>query len=560
MDHLAAVPVRLAVVLAIAVNPWLIVRHFLPRSRDGVSLLAASGATAVALCTAVAVALQGAGLPVTPASLAAAHWSLAAVLIIAAALRHLPIGCADPVRSFRVPLLLAAGFAIMVLPITHLAGIDTYKWQDLATSVRVEQRVAWLVHPLSLFGFTPRSYPSAQPLTLATIQMLGGLGVDWGYFGMSVLSGGTGVFAACLLGRRLFGTESGAACFAFLYAFSPVFVRYNHWATGRGLFVALLPLFLLGLLDLPKLRAWLLTAGMAMLLLLSHKAALVAVGLIPLSLALAPFLPRSDRRWVPAILVIPSVIAAVLISPTAGHAPAGAVLGFAGKCVTRFGWFVPAAGAALVFVPGWFSRPSWRRLVPAMLLTFPLAFHREMYGALIALPFVTWAATEAVLGLVRARPSLALIAHRTTIALTAAAAIAIVMHRSLNATSHAVWRAAQFLEAYDPAGPYRIDGAGRARSQVQAYVSGCPRFNVNTSEDARIAIKRPPSGLGPLRERFQAWSDYLRGWVAMTETDTDYYGRSPRVYTVIEGNGAPPAQARQIYAQEGVSIWEVRGR
>jgi len=129
---------------------------------------------------------------------------------------------------------------LLLLPYTYFTGVDTYKWQDLATSVRMEQALPWIVHPLSLLGFTPRAYPPAHPVLLATVQILGGLGVDGGFAVISVFTAILGIASATLLASRLL-PPALAPLAGLLYGFSPVFVRYAHWATGRGLFLAIFP-------------------------------------------------------------------------------------------------------------------------------------------------------------------------------------------------------------------------------------------------------------------------------------------------------------------------------
>ena len=66
-----------------------------------------------------------------------------------------------------------------------------------------------------------------------------------GYGIASLYIGALGMLAAFLLGRRLFPQPRRAAWTALLYVASPVFMRYAHWATGRGLLVALMPLLVL---------------------------------------------------------------------------------------------------------------------------------------------------------------------------------------------------------------------------------------------------------------------------------------------------------------------------
>jgi hypothetical protein len=195
------------------------------------------------------------------------------------------------------------------------------------------------------------------------------------------------------------------------------------------------------------------------------------------------------------------------------------------------------------------------------LLTFPLAFHREMYGALIALPFVAATTADGLFWGLRRHAALAAWLRAAALILTLAGALAVIAHRSLNATPAAVWRAALFIEDLDPQGPFRIVAPEPARAQMQAYVSGCPRFNVSGSPDARVVVRRPPGFGGPLRQQFQAWVNYMRAMVAVAETGTDWYGHKPRVYHVIvSGDGSRPPQGRLLYRREGVEIYAPPGQ
>ncbi len=116
---------------------------------------------------------------------------------------------------------------------------------------------------------------------------------------------------------------------AFFYAFSPVFMRYNHWATGRGLFIAIFPLFLLALINLSKIevqkvekrRALFVMGNLAGLislgifLTLSHKAGLIALLLILASLLPGILLSRLNWRWLAPALTIIALSVAIALSP-----------------------------------------------------------------------------------------------------------------------------------------------------------------------------------------------------------------------------------------------------
>lgn len=548
---------RFALLAACALSPWLLARLALRRRGDWLLTGAVAGSLAVALNVAAPLSLHLAHIPIRPLTLAAPHLALLAVLALARLLTRTP--WRPPVPAPRTYAWLLAAFALLVVPCTHLAGIDTYKWQGLATAVRVEESIPWLVHPVSLFGYTPRAYPSAQPLLLATIQILGGLGVGAGFFILSLITGATALCTATLLGRRVFDVAPNATWFAAFYLFSPVFMRYAHWATGRGLFLALYPLFILALLRLPRPGALLLAPASALLLLLAHKVGLVAVAILPIAWLASLLLPPLPWRIVPLILALPFLALAVLFSPnTLLPAPAGLALGFVRTAITRFGWMLPAAAIGLVGTRGWLRHPARRRLLPAMCGTLPLAFPRDMYGAMLALPYIAIAATFGLAWLRNHFPNRARLFAIAAAVLTAAGALAIVAQRNLTATPAAVYRAARFLESYDPLGPYQVFAPGRARVQIHAYVSGCPRFLVSTSDDTSIRLRDAPPLVGPPADVAVSWIDFGRNFIELSDTATDWYGLNPRAYYVlINGEGEPPpTPSTLLYNRDSITIFK----
>jgi hypothetical protein len=531
-----------ALTLALALNPWLLARH-VARHAEWPFALALWGTACVALNTVAPLALHVGGIPVSASSLAAAHAGLAAFLLAMSIPRRLPLSPPAPFAC--APLLAAlAVLALLVLPVTHIAGIDTYKWQDLATAVQVEQCVPWLIHPLSLFGFTPRSYPSSQPLVLASIQLLGGMGVDWGFYVLSAVLGATGLFGAFALGRRLFGAGRPAFWFAALYLLSPVFMRYNYWATGRGLLMDLLPLFILALLGLPRVAAAVGTVVMAILLALAHKAGLVAAVVIPVLFGLAPLLRAILSRW-PRTLVPSLIVLALAAGAVLGH---GVPLNIAFRAGSRLGWLFPLALLGWVWPPvagAWLAQPAWCAMFVAGVITLPMVFADDMYGALIALPFVTLAAVAGLQRLTAEAPPVRL---RTTFAtlgaLTLATALLVVAHQAKDSPSEDAYRTALFLERHDPLGPYRIEAPGRLRTQMQAYCSGCPRFTIHPSADMRLATLPLPRRSGVWAEDFRQAIAWLRVSLSLSDVSTDWYGAGDRTYYVTSrGEGVVPPQA-----------------
>lgn len=548
----------LALLLAVALCPWAVVRHVAPRANASLSL-ALWGPVLIALNILVPIGLHLTGVPISRLSLSATHLILAGGLIGLTLFRRLPLIPESRNSVIRLAFALLV-FMGMTLPFTHIAGIDTYKWQDLASAVQVEHSIPWLVHPASLLGFTPRSYPSAQPLLLATIQILGGTGVDWGFYIFSVLAGAMGLMGAYALGRRLLDADAPAFWFAILYVFSPVFMRYNYWATGRGLLMGLLPLFLLSLLSLPRWRAVAGCLVMLPLLAMAHKAGSVAAIIIPILFALSPLLALLRTRWVPVILVLGAFAAGFLLGGQGGVSVPFRLLNRLSilSPLSLAGW----VGASLLpgstrELPAWLTKPAWRAMLTGGLATVPLVFTDDMYGTLIALPFVAFAGTVGLQWIINSFS-----ASRTPVILAATAvltfipAIVIVAHQASDSPSESVYQAAQFLERHDPSGPFRIEAPGRARTQIQAYVSGCPRFNVYTTDASRLVAHWPPPRSGNWHRDIGQWVHYLRGSLDLTGSSTDWYGDTDRVYHVtIAGEGTAPNDQPLIFQSGNVAVF-----
>lgn len=569
--------------MLLAGTPLLLARGIAPAARLA-QRLSSAGILAVILCLATALGLHTARIPITPGSLLLTHLAVLAATLAGTLILKSSRSAGQMVQYPNIRSLLSnyrleiSAFCLLLLllfPYTHFTGIDTYKWQDLATSVRMEQSLPWIVHPLSLFGFTPRSYPPAHPVLLATVQMTGGLGVEGGFAVVSFFTGLLGAATATTLARRLFPPRLAAAA-GLLYCFAPVFVRYAHWSTGRGLFLAIFPALIAALLPDPdtpatpgfsrtaaSLRRTAIIITLSLLLLMTHKVALVAV---PLTLAAALFAALVTAR-IPAGLRIALSLpflaaAAAMVTPALLPGPAGLPFGLMRTGVLRFAWMLPFAIAGLWLPPpADDGRRAYARrfLFFATLPALPLAFERQMYGALYALPFISMGAVDGLhwLGnalrparLRRTLPAVAAI-------LTLLAATATVIERSRLACPPALYRAALFLESHDPQGPFMIHAPGIARTRIQAYVSGCARFSVQPGADARLQRSElPPWHQPTLRTAVDAWAATLRGLFTLGDTDVAWYGNPLKhYYFVIHGQGTAPAGATRIYDRDHVAIY-----
>lgn len=544
---------RMALLAALIFTPWILARLILG-ARDSTLHLLLWGPLLVGLNFLIPVSLHVSLTPITPLSLAATH-----LLVFVTVLTLLPIFktrlLPDTTDLDPYWIALAGGMALILLPLTHLAGIDTYKWQDLASAVAVEGNIPWLTHPLALFGYAPRSYPSAYPLLLATIQILGGTGVDWGFYVISTLTALIAMGTSWALGCIIWPQRRQAFFFSLFYLLAPVFIRYTHWATGRGLFMALFPAFLwFCLTPSRKLHRWIGLVGIGLLLLLSHKVSLVAIPLILILLTGYKFLspPRSRISLLAigiGILVLGWFFSGAELNLSGGLSPLR-------HLVVRFGIL------GLLLLPGIATlrqhpiTPVDRFFFWGLVLTLPLAGAGEMYGALPALPFMVWAAVRGYLRGDDLPERFQVILQHGALALVALGAGAILLERSLHAMPRKVYDAAQFLEQLDPRGPFRIEAPGMARRQIQAYVSGCPRFSPAATLKTKASIQPLPSFNGDWHSFYSKATRYLRHWIILEIDDFAWYGTSPRTYYFqIDGVGNVPANSPLLYEKSGVRMF-----
>jgi hypothetical protein len=514
------------------------------------AVAAGAGVAGFALNTLVPILLHVSGVPVTRINLSAVHLAIALALVLAARARRIPV------TTLAGPNLCLAASVIALLPLlfpwTYLAGIDTYKWQDLAANVRLSENVPWLIHPLSLLGFTPRAYPPVQPLMLATAQILVPCGVDFGFYLVSVFTALTALFGAFELGRLCFGDERRSSWLAIFYVFSPVLMRYTHWATGRGIFMALMPFVLLGAAGLPRLPAAGTLFVSSILLALSHKTGVVTLAVLVAGAATAPLFAGLVARPATAILAIAVILLSPVLSlPAVLPGPAGHVAGALRSAVTRFGVLAPFVAATAVFPPrspGFFARA----LILPSFAFFLLSFDSDIYAAMPATILAALAAARLMPAVERARFRAA--ATAVVLVLLATGALAVVGKRNINATPAAVRRAAAVIETVDPTGPITVEAPGMARRQVHGYVSGCPRFDVRAMSGS-VTFIRPPPFSGPPGQVIRTWIAWARGAFCLDDSVIAWYGSPHAEYHVkIGSSGAIPADAEIIYSDNEVTI------
>ena len=155
-------------------------------------------------------------------------------------------------RSAKIVLLIELIILNLILrfPITfHEEGVDSFTIHLLANSISNYGYAKWIIHPASIIGLYPLSYPSGCPILLSGVSQCSGINMEFTIFVVATIMFGTlGIFSAYLLAKELFGSDLVAFLCAFIFSISPLFISYTHWnVTARGMFITFLPLFIWGL-------------------------------------------------------------------------------------------------------------------------------------------------------------------------------------------------------------------------------------------------------------------------------------------------------------------------
>lgn len=554
MALIATIIGRCVLPMALLLNPILLARCSFPRAdREQFPLVAALWA--LVLQPVIALIMHVAGIPIVPLLLALVH----CVIMIAA------VGC---LRARRLPPLPAAGawphvqllifavLAVLVFPFTHLTGIDPYKWGDLATNLAIERSVSWLVHPTSLLGFTPRSLASLHPLLMGSIRVLGTTGIESAFCLSSLVICAVGVTSAHYLATQLGMTRREAGLYTAFYAVSPMFIRYVHWGTGRGAFLAVLPLFIAGLVSLSRARGWWLALLSGVLLVLSHKTGLIALAVLPIVGVAALLSPRPRALLWTVVLLISFAASVCFAPPRYVGPPIGWVAGWLRYDLARFAWVSPTVLLMAILSRRTLFRSTDSKFMwLGMLAIFPLAHHKEMYPAMICLPFVIYAAMAALRTAQQVWPRFADHCVPLAVALSLCASLAIVVQRSIEATPPRFYNAAKFIEESDPLGPFVIAPASPWAYRIQGIVSGCPRFTVQPGEGPAFSFTSPPPLTAAPRQLVLTWVNYLRGFAKST-AECDWYGSPHTRYYVVEGEAGVPEHAVLVYNRDGIRIYK----
>ena len=111
--------------------------------------------------------------------------------------------------------------------------IDSFNLHALSDEVNEEHRAKWVVHPLSIFGLYPYSWPAIPVFLVSAISMLTGLGTEESVFVLSMAVGLAGIGAGYVLGGEFREDFRYRYLFATIVSLAPVFVQETVWTVPK---------------------------------------------------------------------------------------------------------------------------------------------------------------------------------------------------------------------------------------------------------------------------------------------------------------------------------------
>ena len=130
-------PIMSALLLLMAV----LAGRGIAQQRNPVCAAAAGGCIILLLYICQTVVMHTLNIPVTTSTLlpASIFSGTLFAIIHTTTCRRMPWEITPDITRILLPGL--ALFILLILPYTHFTGIDTYKWQDLATAIKIEHNI-----------------------------------------------------------------------------------------------------------------------------------------------------------------------------------------------------------------------------------------------------------------------------------------------------------------------------------------------------------------------------------------------------------------------------------
>lgn len=143
-------------------------------------------------------------------------------------------------------LLALLNIIVRIPSIPHERGSpDEFTIHILANSLSTFGHANWWVHPSSVFGFYPYSYASSAPFVYSEISQSAGMDLEWVAWIFCALMGIFVMLSAYIMAGQIKDDDLFKFLVAFAVSLSQGVLTYLTWQiSARGVFIALLPLFI----------------------------------------------------------------------------------------------------------------------------------------------------------------------------------------------------------------------------------------------------------------------------------------------------------------------------
>lgn len=292
---------------------------------------------------------------------------------------------------------------VMRIPVTpHEIGHDSFLEHYLGDSLSVSGHAKWWLHPLSIIGLYPLSVSSALPFFLSGVSQSLPLAMEWTIWIVMASLGIFSVFTAYLMAGAIKDDKTFKFVAALVYSTSPGILFETTWsASGRGLFLAILPLFIYLLIKsrFSKIKYNLLVLIMLILLLATHNLFYITIPIILsylIVITISNFQIKSSNYYGGLILVILFIIFFIQFS-ISNVSIITLIKGYT-RYIGVFGLFIIGGFISLLFKN---NKTLEDKFIIMILFFLVPALSIQKYSKFFILPFEALLVSYAVWNLVR---------------------------------------------------------------------------------------------------------------------------------------------------------------
>jgi len=127
---------------------------------------------------------------------------------------------------------------------THQRGVDTYYIQAFTNSLVHHSHTYWYVHPFTLFGLTPNSYPAGFFYIWGACAKIGNVPLESINIFQCYIITSFGILGMYMLSKHLFPKFKFIILSMFFYSTSYLFFDFSFWAASTRIYIiAFFPFF-----------------------------------------------------------------------------------------------------------------------------------------------------------------------------------------------------------------------------------------------------------------------------------------------------------------------------